>query len=307
MASTFDIPGRDQVAPRPQTGISSNVSTTGESSRSAVSWAAIIAGALAATAVTVILLVVGTGVGISIVSPWYGAGASAATVGVSALVWLVVVQWISSGLGGFLAGRLRTKWVRLHAHEIFFRDTAHGFLAWSLASVAGALLFASATASTVNGVARGATEAAAVGLSQAAQAAINNGQDTGNALAYFTDTLFRPANPGDESNAGQSRTEAARILARSIQGGQVALAPADATYLAQLVAARTGLAPAEAQQRVEAVENQLNDTQQKLRQTADAARKQIARLAMVLALSMLIGAFIASAAAALGGRIRDEY
>jgi hypothetical protein len=121
-----------------------------------VSWAAIIAGALAAIAVTVILLVVGTGVGISIVSPWYGAGASAATVGVSVLVWLVVVQWISSGLGGFLAGRLRTKWVRLHAHEIFFRDTAHGFLAWSLASVAGALLFASATASTVSGVSRGA-------------------------------------------------------------------------------------------------------------------------------------------------------
>ena len=78
-----------------------------QQSKSAVSWAAIIAGALAATAVT--LLVVGTGVGISIVSPWYGAGASAATVGVSALVWLVVVQWISSGLGGFLAGRLRTK------------------------------------------------------------------------------------------------------------------------------------------------------------------------------------------------------
>jgi hypothetical protein len=87
----------------------------------------------------------------------------------------------------------------------------------------------------------------------------------------------------------------------------VALAPADATYLAQMVAARTGLGPAEAQQRVDAVANQLNDTQQKLRQTADAARKQIARLSMVLALSMLIGAFIASAAAALGGRIRDEY
>jgi hypothetical protein len=289
MASTFDIPGRDEVAPRPRTDVSSSVSTSEEASASAVTWAAIIAGALAATAVTVILLVVGTGVGISTVSPWYVAGASAATLGVSALIWLVVVQWISSGLGGFLAGRLRTKWVRLHAHEIFFRDTAHGFLAWSLASVAGALLFASATASTMSGVARGATPG------------------TGDAFAYFTDILFRSANPADESNAGQSRSEATRILARSIQGGQVALAPADATYLAQIVAARTGLGPAEAQQRVDAVANQLNDAQQKLRQTADGARKQLARLSMVLALSMLIGAFIASAAAALGGRIRDEY
>ena len=176
MASTFDIPGRDEVVPRTRAGMSSNVSTSEESSRSAVSWAAIIAGALAATAVTVILLVVGTGVGISTVSPWYGAGASAATVSVSALVWLVVVQWISSGLGGFLAGRLRTKWVRLHAHEIFFRDTAHGFLAWSLASVAGASLFASATVATIGGVARGATESAAGGLSQLTQAAISNGR-----------------------------------------------------------------------------------------------------------------------------------
>jgi hypothetical protein len=109
-----------------------------------------------------------------------------------------------------LFGRTADKWVWLHAHEIFFRDTAHGFLAWSLASLAGALLFASATASTVSGVARGATEAAA---------AINNAQDTGNALAYFTDTLFRPANPGDESNAGQSRTEAARRASGAGAGG----------------------------------------------------------------------------------------
>jgi hypothetical protein len=90
MASTFDKPGRDEVAPRPRTGVSSRVPPSEEASSSAVSWAAIIAGALAATAVTVILLVVGTGVGISTISPWYGAGASAATVG-------VVQKWPVSG------------------------------------------------------------------------------------------------------------------------------------------------------------------------------------------------------------------
>lgn len=272
-----------------------------------MSWAAIIAGALAATAATVILLVIGTGIGLSTVSPWYGAGASAAAIGVAALIWLVVVQWISSGLGGFLAGRLRTKWVRLHAHEVFFRDTAHGFLAWSLASVAGALLLASVTTSTVSGGARGATDVATTGLSQLTQATVNSGQGAGDTLSYFADTLFRSANPVEESNPAQSRNEVTRILGRSIQEGQVALIPADATYLAQIVAARTGLSPAEAQQRVDMVASQLNDAQQKLRQTADMARKKAARLSMVLALSMLIGAFIASTAAALGGRIRDEY
>ena len=164
MASTFDHARRGEVPVRSQSDVS-----TDDVIRSAVSWAAIIAGAVAATAATVILLVLGTGVGLSVVSPWYGAGASAATISVSAVVWLVVVQWISSGLGGFLAGRLRTKWVGVHTHEVFFRDTAHGFLAWSLATVAGALVFASVTASSVSGVAKGTSDVAAA-TSRAAQA-----------------------------------------------------------------------------------------------------------------------------------------
>jgi hypothetical protein len=165
MASTYENARRDEVRVRSRSDVS-----TEDSIRSAVSWAAIIAGAVAATAATVILLVLGTGVGLSVVSPWYGAGASAATVGVSAVVWLVVVQWISSGLGGFLAGRLRTKWVGVHTHEVFFRDTAHGFLAWSLATVAGALVFASVTASGVGGVAKGTSDVAAAAATSAAQA-----------------------------------------------------------------------------------------------------------------------------------------
>jgi hypothetical protein len=140
---------------------------------------------------TVILLVLGTEVGLSLVSPWYGAGASAATVGVSAVVWLIVVQWISSGLGGFLAGRLRIKWVRVHTHEVFFRDTAHGFLAWSLASLAGALMFASVTASGVSGVAKGTLDIPAAAASRAAQAGVQNGHaGAGDGSAYFVDTMF---------------------------------------------------------------------------------------------------------------------
>jgi hypothetical protein len=165
MASTYENARRDEVRVRSRSDVS-----TEDSIRSAVSWAAIIAGAVAATAATVILLVLGTGVGLSVVSPWYGAGASAATVGVSAVVWLVVVQWISSGLEGFLAGRLRTKWVGVHTHEVFFRDTAHGFLAWSLATVAGALVFASVTALGVGGAAKGTSDVAAAAASGAAQA-----------------------------------------------------------------------------------------------------------------------------------------
>jgi len=301
MASTYDNAHRGEVPVGSQSDLS-----TEDVIRSAVSWAAIIAGAVAATAATVILLVLGTGVGLSIISPWYRAGASAATVGVSAVVWLVVVQWISSGLGGFLAGRLRTKWVGVHTHEVFFRDTAHGFLAWSLATVAGALVFASVTASGVSGVAKGTSDVAAA-TSRAAQADVQNGHaGAGDRSAYFVDTMFRSANSADGDKA-DSPAEATRILVRSIQDGRVVLSPADKAYMAQMVAARTGLSQPEAEQRVDTVVNQLNDAEQKVRQAADVARKRAAQLSIATALSMLIGAFIASAAAALGGRIRDEY
>ena len=291
MASTYENARRDEVRVRSRSDVS-----TEDSIRSAVSWAAIIAGAVAATAATVILLVLGTGVGLSVVSPWYRAGASAATVGVSAVVWLVVVQWISSGLGGFLAGRLRTKWVGVHTHEVFFRDTAHGFLAWSLATVAGALVFASVTASGVSGVAKGTSDVAAAAASDAAQAGAQTGHaGAGDGSGYFVD--------GDKT---APRAEATRILLRNIQDGRVVLSPADKAYMAQMVAARTGLSQPEAEQRVDTVANQLNDAEQKVRQAADVARKRAAQLSIATALAMLIGAFIASAAAALGGRIRDE-
>jgi hypothetical protein len=315
MASTFDISDSDEFAGRPRAAESSLISTEDEIG-TAVCWGAIIAGALAATAVTMILLVLGVGAGLSIVSPWYRAGASAVTVGVSALVWLIVVQWISSCVGGYLAGRLRIKWVGVHSKEVFFRDTAHGFLAWSLASVAGALIIAAATLSGASDVARGAADVTAAGVSRVGQ---NVGVDSGandvggsgyfvdSGSGYFVDTLFRSAKLGDEGNVSESHAEAMRILSRSFQNGNVALAPADAQYLAQMVAARTGLSPAGAQQRVDSVVNQLNDSQQKLRQMADTARKQAARVSMATALAMLVGAFIASAAAALGGSIRDEH
>src|ERR1700731_51604 len=303
MASTYDNAHRGEVPVGSQSDLS-----TEDVIRSAVSWAAIIAGAVAATAASVILLVLGTGVGLSIISPWYRAGASAATVGVSAVVWLVVVQWISSGLGGFLAGRLRIKWVGVHTHEVFFRDTAHGFLAWSLATAAGALVFASVTASGVSGVAKGTSDVAAAAASGAAQAGVQNGHaGAGDGSAYFVDTMFRSSTNFVDGDKTTPCAEATRILVRNIQDGRVVLSPADKAYMAQMVAARTDLSQPEAKQRVDTVVNQLNHAEQKARQAADVARKRAARLSIATALSMLIGAFIASAAAALGGRIRDEY
>ena len=296
MVSAFD---------RPAVGVAV-VTDDEDAANSAVSWAAVFAGGVAATAATLILLLLGSGIGLSMISPWYGAGVTATTLGVSAVIWLVVVQWLSSALGGFLAGRLRTKWTGLHTHEVGFRDTAHGLLAWSLATVAGAVLLGSITVSGVGAAAKGATDIAAGAATGAAQAGTQSAAATPDPFGYVVDTLFRSAAAPDGARADY-RTETVRILAHSIQDGKVVLAPDDRTYLAQLVATRAGISQPDAEKRVDTLVAQVNEAQAKVRAAADEARKRAAQLSIMLALSMAIGAFVASAAAAYGGSIRDEY
>src|ERR1700761_1754917 len=108
-----------------------------------VSWAAVAAGAVASCALTLLLLSFGAGLGFAVVSPWGGSGVSSTTFEIATGLYFVVMAMISSALGGYLAGRLRTKWVGVRASEVLFRDSAHGFLAWAAASVIGALLLAS--------------------------------------------------------------------------------------------------------------------------------------------------------------------
>src|ERR1700712_3183018 len=131
-----------------------------EASSSAVSWAAIVAGAFAALALSVVLTSLGAGLGLTTISAWPNSGASATTFTISACIGLIVVQWLSSALGGFITGRLRTKWTGLHTHEVFFRDTAHGFLSWALTTIVGTVLLAAATSSVVSGGVRAASTAA---------------------------------------------------------------------------------------------------------------------------------------------------
>ena len=116
---------------------------------SAVSWGAIVAGAAAAAALSLILLILGTGLGLSSVSPWAHDGVSATTFGVGTILWLTLTQLLASGMGGYIAGRLRTRWVALHSDEVYFRDTVHGFLAWAVASLATAALLTSVIGSIV--------------------------------------------------------------------------------------------------------------------------------------------------------------
>ena len=280
-----------------------------ESSTSAVSWGPIVAGAFAASTLTLVLMLVGSGLGLTMVSPWSGESASVTTFAVTTAVWLVIVQWLSSGLGGYLTGRLRTRWVGLPTNETMFRDTAHGFMAWALATLLVVGVMGSALSAAIGtGVQAASTVASGAAMGASAGASANAGGDSG-PTAYFVDALMRPADParlaapGAEGDAAAA-AQASRILVTSAAAGEVSAD--DKAYLGQLVAARTGLSEADATARVDAVLAQIEQAKVAAQEAADTARKAGATFALVGALSLIIGAFIASVAAALGGRQRDD-
>jgi hypothetical protein len=234
-------------------------------SEGAVSWGAVIAGAVGAAALSLVLFLLGTGLGLAVVSPWASEGISGATAGVSTIIWVTVVQLLASLLGGYLAGRLRTRWVTVHTDEVFFRDTAHGFLAWAVATLLMASLLSSAIGTALSTglkaggeVVKSAATVAGAGAGAAAAAASPGGNQAGaNPLGYFVDSLFRgdsakaaPATAGQPSptpappSSPDRIPEVTRIFANALRSGE--LPESDRQYLGQLVAEKTGLAQAEA-------------------------------------------------------------
>jgi hypothetical protein len=260
-------------------------------STSAASWPAIIAGAFVAAAVTLILLALGSGLGFASISPWPGKGVTGTTFAATTAIWLILTQWVSAGLGGYLAGRLRTRWIGTHAHEVFFRDTAQGLITWAVASV----LVAAAIGSSIGAAGR------AVGA--AGRTAADGASAVLHGSAYDIDRLLRPADVG--APRADPKPEVARIIAHAAVTGDIP--DGDHAYLAQLVAARTGITLEDAQKRVDGFLSDVKDAEARAKATADAARKVAAKASIYLALSMLVGAFIASVSAALGGRLRDEH
>jgi hypothetical protein len=286
---------------------STGVSDVGiESNVPALAWGPVIGGATAACAIMLILLLLGSGVGLTMVSPWSGESASFTTVSVTAAIWFVIVQWLSSALGGYLTGRLRTKWAGIHTDEVFFRDTAHGFLSWALATVVVAGLAGSAFTSLVGSGVQAASSVAASASVGATAAAAGSNDAPDLATGYFTDLLLRPQDTAARapSDNAAATAEVMRILMQGAAKGEVP--EADRAYVATIVASRAGIPQEEARTRVDQVLQQIEDAKNAALQAADEARKSAATVALLGALSLLVGAFIASAAAALGGRQRDD-
>jgi hypothetical protein len=268
------------------TYVAKPVADTGDSV-AGVSWAAVTAGAVVSCALTLVVLAFGTGLGLSVVSPWGGSGVSATTFKISTGLYMIVVAMLSSSIGGYIAGRLRSRWVGVHTDEVYFRDTAHGFIAWAFATILGAAVLASPASSLIGGAAGGAMQGAAT-------MARSSGPIDG-----YVDTLLRSGSAAAPAagNATETRGELTRLFTSSFGNGGD-LKPADRTYVAKVVAARTGLSQADAEKRVDEVVAQAKSD-------LDAARKATAQLAFWLTASLLIGAFCASLAATEGGGLRD--
>lgn len=297
-------------------------------SASAVSWGAIFAGAAAAASLALMLLMLGAGLGLTSISPWENQGLAAGTVGIAAIAWLTFTQIVASGMGGYLAGRLRTKWVDTHTNEIYFRDTAHGFLTWAVALLVSAVLLTTTISSLIGGSAKVVGSVAG----GATATAVNNAGEGSSMLSkssmeYFTRSLFRASGstPAGNSNASGNNVmamnqpappkaespaqlaEVTGIFANSIYSG--ALPKDDLTYVAQLVSQNTGISQQEAEQRVQAVYDKaqanLKEAKDKAQQAADAARKTTSYVTLWSFISLLIGASVASLCATYGGRQRD--
>jgi hypothetical protein len=262
--------------------------TKNEAHSSGVSWPAVIAGAFVAAALSLALLALGTGIGLSAISPWDGAGASASAAGNGAIAWLILTELIASSVGGYLAGRLRTKWVNIHTDEVYFRDTAHGFLVWAVGLVITAAFLVSAVASVGRNVRGGA---AAEGSNVAPARGAFSVND------YLMDSLLRTSSPSAVQEDSAIRSEVTVIFINALREGNIPAA--DKNYLAQVVAARTGVNASDAEKRIDGVFAQAT-------QAADTARKAAAHTMYWTFLALLIGAFCASLAATVGGKQRDQ-
>jgi hypothetical protein len=244
-------------------------------------WNPVLAGAIVAAALSFVLLSFGSAIGLAVVSPsssWRDTSSALALLGG---LWLLLTALASFGLGGYLAGRLRTPWSVATPHEVEFRDGLHGLLVWGLAIIIGV----------------GLTFATARTLAGRADLTAPTASTAEPLLALELDRLFRSdRRPSDPGNDTEIRAQAARIITAGL--GHTSVAPDDRAYLIRLVAARTGLSQPDAEGRVN----------QAIAQSSEAiagARHGAVIMAFMIAASLMLGAAVAWLAAAFGGQHRD--
>ncbi len=270
--------------------------TSANFQQSAISWPAILGGATAAASLSLILMVVGAGLGLASVSPWANTGISAKVFDIGTVSWIIITPTIAASIGGYLCGRLRTRWLQTHTDEVRFRDAAHGFLTWAAATIMTVAIFAV----TVNLFIQRVPPLGMV-------------QDLAIPTEYYTNKLFRKTSSTTAEQAlpqtqAVAMVESNRIFAKSLNTGQVA--KDDLIYLTQLIRVYSGISEVEADKRLRTTfsdaQAQLEENTVMAKRGFDEARKNSAYASMWFILSLLFSAVAACFAATLGGKRRDN-
>jgi hypothetical protein len=296
------------VGPAP---LASSATGTATAGASFVEWGSVFAGAVLAAAISFVLLAFGTAIGLSATSPWPNSGTSAKVIASIAVFWAMAQQIGAFMAGGYVAGRMRSRWHET-GHEVEFRDGLHGGLVWAVGVVIGAALFLS-TAGSV----------AKTGAEVAGRAAAVAGTSTNDPMDAVLDAMLRPTTvaqagttsppasagpsppPGGAPTAPRARAatgddarpEISRILASSVANGS--LTPENRAYLVQLVSQRVGISQQEAERRVD-------QAIKTAREAADKARRAAVLTGFVTAASLVLSLGAAWSAAIRGGHHRDN-
>jgi hypothetical protein len=247
----------------------------------------VIAGAIAAAALSFVLFTFGSSLGIALASSSPSWRDASVTLAVLSGLYVILATVASFGFGGYIAGQLRSPWAAsTDTDEVEFRDGIHGLLVWALAVALGALLASVA--------------AAAVAATSAPAASLPNTTAGEPLIAYDLDRFFRtqqtPPSAGDMS---YSRAEAARIAMRAAARENRKDLPEDRAQLVRIVAARTGLTGPEAEARV-------TDFVERSTTAIRKARRSAIVVGFMTAAGVLLGAAVAWFAAVAGGSHRDN-
>jgi hypothetical protein len=266
--------------------------------RSYLDWPAVFAGAVVASAISLVLVTFGSAIGLSLTSPFDNTGMSAVGLAIALGLWLVWVQVSSFMAGGYVTGRMRRRAYDATEHESDVRDGMHGLVMWGTGVLVGALFLAL----SVGGAATTAATAAG-GAAQAAVEKMANAAQGTNPFSQAVDTAFRSSRP-EAGNSADARNEAMAIVARGVANGDIP--EADRTYLTQVIAARTNVPEDEAKTRVDTMITNAQQAAEEAKQKAQRAKHFAVIAAFLAAASLAISAAAAFWAAGMGGRHRDE-
>ncbi len=266
-----------------------------EPGHSYVQWAPIIGGAVVATAISTIMTIFGSAIGLSMVSADFERSSSATAFAIAGALWALWVTVSCCMAGGYLAGRMRRPTFDSSKDERKIRDAAHGLLVWAT----GALLITIIATSSLFGAAKTAASSVASASSGAASLISQNVDP----LAAALDNVMRTS--GQQPVSAQERDEASRIFVAALANGRVE--QADRDYLAERLAARSNMSQQDAQKRIDDAFARLSQAKEAAKQAAERARKIAVLSAFLTAAALLVGAAAAAWAAGLGGEHRDEH